>query len=143
MKKVELKTKKNAGKITDFLQSITDKQQLADSKELIEIMKEITGKKPVMWGSSIVGFDTYTYKRSTGAEGEWMMVGFSPRKHGFSVYVLSGFDDMQDLVLKLDLKKVPEKGCCLVFKNLESIHLPTIKKIITKGYKEMKRKYSK
>jgi hypothetical protein len=39
-----------------------------------------TGKKPVMWGPGIVGFDTYHYKYDSGHEGDSCVLGFASRK---------------------------------------------------------------
>jgi len=52
-----------------------------DSFALLELFQKVTGEKAVMWGDSIVGFGMYHYKSERSAqEGDWFLVGFSPRK---------------------------------------------------------------
>ena len=58
----DLKTAPNEASVGDFIDSIEDNQRRADCKELMKLMREITGKRARMWGSSIVGFGTYHYK---------------------------------------------------------------------------------
>jgi hypothetical protein len=75
----ELKTQKNDASVTDFLGSVENESRREDSKRILALMTEVTGEEPVMWGDSIVGFGEYKYKYASGREGEWMLVGFSPR----------------------------------------------------------------
>ena len=76
----QLKTKKNAASVTGFLEAVDHDKRRQDSFAVLEMMREITGEEPIMWGDSIVGFGTYRYKYASGREGEWPVVGFSPRK---------------------------------------------------------------
>lgn len=140
MAKVTLKTQKNNASVTEFINSVADPIRKKDAKTVLKIMKEITGKKPKMWGSSIVGFDEYDYTYASGRAGTWMMLGFSPRKQALTIYIMPGYEDFGELLKNLGPYK---KGkSCLYLKNLENIHIPTLKKIIKKGYTEMKKKYS-
>lgn len=63
-----------------FLQKTENPVRKADSFVLLQILKEITKAEPKMWGDSMIGFGTYNYKGKSGIEGEWMKIGFSPRK---------------------------------------------------------------
>jgi len=139
-KKVELKTKQNKASVSSFLNTIEDPQKRKDCKEISKLMKAITGKKPTMWGSSIVGFDTYDYTYASGRSGTWFIVGFSPRKQNITIYIMPGYKDYGTLLDKLGPHKIGKS--CIYIKSLEHIHLPTLKKIITSGYKDMKEKYS-
>lgn len=141
MGKYELKTKLNKASVTAFINNIEDAQKKADSKTIVKIMKEATGDKPKMWGSSIVGFGTYHYKYKSGQEGDWMLTGFSPRKANLSIYIMPGFKKYGDLLKKLGPHK--HSVGCLYIKKLEDIHLPTLKKIITQSVRDMKKMYSK
>jgi hypothetical protein len=138
MAKYELKTKKNKASVSKFINSIEDDQKRKDSKEIIKIIKDLTGEKPVMWGPSIVGFGSYHYKYASGQEGDWMITGFSPRKQNLTIYIMPGYDLSQDLLDKLGPHKTGKS--CLYIKKLEDVHLPTLKKLILRGYKEMKKK---
>lgn len=81
------KTIPNDNDAIDFLASLQDEQQRRDSEALISIMSQVSGELPVMWGSSIIGFGKVHYKYVSGREGEWMKIGFSPRKGKISLYV--------------------------------------------------------
>ena len=69
----ELKTKPNAADVTIFLDGIQDVSKRKDAFTILELMKAVTKKKPVMWGPSIIGFGTYHFKYASGRA-----IGFSP-----------------------------------------------------------------
>lgn len=138
----ELKTKKNRASVSAFLNALEDEQKRKDAKELNKIFKDITGEKPMMWGSSIVGYGTYHYKseRST-QEGDWMRTAFSPRKANLTIYIMPGysFPGQKDLLKKLGPHKTGKS--CLYIKRLSDIHIPTLKKIIKAGWDDMNKRY--
>ena len=70
-------------------------------------MKQETGSEPIMWGDSIIGFGTYHYKYASGRDAEWFLTGFSPRKQNLTLYIMSGFEEYDDLLGKLG-KHSPE-----------------------------------
>ena len=88
----ELKTTQNDADVTEFVNSFADtEQKRKDSFELIKLMQDFTGFEPKMWGSSIIGFGSYHYKSERSRqEGDWPLVGFSPRKAAISLYVYTG-----------------------------------------------------
>jgi hypothetical protein len=55
----ELKTKPNKASVTEFINSIEYPVKKQDSKTLVKLMKDISGAKPVVWGTSIIGFGSY------------------------------------------------------------------------------------
>jgi hypothetical protein len=126
MTKNDMKTQKNTGSVSTFLNSINDSVRKRDAKTVLKIMKELTGNKPTMWGDSIVGFGSYSYTRSTGKEYEWFQVGFSPRKNALTLYIMPGYQDFGDLLEKLGPHKHGKS--CLYIKDLNDINLPTLKK---------------
>jgi hypothetical protein len=88
----EMKTQKNDADVIAFLNDVENEQRRKDSFTLLELMTEISGKEPIMWGDSIVGFDTYHYRYASGREGDWMKIGFSPRKQALTLYLSYGFE---------------------------------------------------
>jgi hypothetical protein len=42
------------------------------------MMQSVSRRKPVMWGSSIIGFGDYHYVYESGREGDTAMIGFRP-----------------------------------------------------------------
>jgi hypothetical protein len=136
----ELKTQKNKASVAKFLDAIPDETRRKDAKEVLRLMREITGKKPVMWGTAIIGFDEYHYKSErSNQEGDWPMTAFSPRKQHLTIYIMPGFKKYDTLLKKLGKHK--RSVSCLYINRLSDIHLPTLSKIIKLGYEEMKKKY--
>jgi len=129
MAKTELKTKRTKQSVASFIAAVPDLEERKDSRVILKMMQEITGEKPAMWGTSIIGFGQYHYKseRST-QEGDWPITGFSPRKDSLSLYIMSGFGDHGSLMKKLGKHKTG-KGC-LYIKRLSDVHMPTLKKLV-------------
>lgn len=139
MAKTDIKTKKNPGGVARFIANISNPKQRVDAKKLLLLMKGVTGEKPAMWGSSMVGFGEYHYKYASGREGDMFIVGFSPRKQTLTIYILPGysFPEYKELLKRLGPHKLGK--ACLYIKRLEDIHVPTLKKLIARGYRDMKK----
>src|SRR3990172_7895688 len=87
----ELKTKATKESAIDFINSVEPEAKRRDSQTLLKIFRRATGEKPVMWGTSIVGFGTWHYKSTRSSqEGDWPLVSFSPRKQNLTLYVMTG-----------------------------------------------------
>ena len=133
----EAKTKPTNQSVKDFLNQISDEERRADCFAVAKIMEEITGEKPKMWGPSIVGFGSYHYKYASGREGDWPEMGFSPRKKDLTLYVMVGFEKHADLMEKLG--KHSTSKSCLYIKRLSDVHIPTLKKLMKIGLKDLKK----
>ena len=132
----EQKTKPTKASVTQFLNKIPDAGRREDCFAIAKMMEEITGNKPVMWGPAIVGFGTYRYKYASGREGDWPMTGFSPRKQDLTLYIMIGFDKHAELMSQLGKHRTSKS--CLYIKRLSDIHVPTLKKLIKAGLKDLK-----
>ena len=135
-KSTDVKTKVNDASVTDFLNSVTDEQKRKDSLAILKIMKQMTKEEPKMWGASIVGFGSYHYKGASGREGDWMQIGFSPRKQNLTLYLMGGFNAHTDLLKKLGKHKTSVG--CLYIKKLEDVDVDVLKKLMTEFLKVMK-----
>jgi len=134
----ENKTTPNEQDVEQFLNSITDERKRKDSFTILELMKQVTGMEPRMWGSSIVGFGSSHYKYESGREGDMILAGFSPRKQNLTLYHMSGFEQCDDLLKKLG-KHTTGKGC-LYIKHLDDVDLPTLKSLIEESVKHVQHK---
>ena len=132
----EPKTKPTNQSVKEFLNEISEPERRADCFAVAKIMEEISGEKPKMWGPSIVGFGSYHYKYASGREGDWPMMGFSPRKKDLTLYIMMGFEKHADLMEKLG--KHSHSKSCLYIKRLSDVHIPTLKKLIKIGLKDLK-----
>ncbi len=133
----ELKTKRNQGDVKDFLNSVTNEKRREDSFAVLDLMKQVTGKKPEMWGDSIVGFGSYHYKYASGREGDWFLVGFSPRVQNLTLYIMAGFDEYETLLGKLG-KHTTGKSC-LYIKNLENVDMEVLKELVRQSVEHMEK----
>ncbi len=132
---VELKTKPTKNSPANYIDSVQDSQKRADSLKLLNLITEWTNLQPEMWGASIIGYGKVHYKYASGREGDWMAVGFAPRKLNLTVYIMSGFEGFEDLLEKLGPHRLGKS--CLYIKDLESIDLEILKKIVQKSVKSI------
>ena len=133
----ELKTKKNKASVEGFLKSVENEQRREDSFLVLDLMKEVTGEEPTMWGTSIVGFGTYHYKYASGREGDWMKVGFSPRKKNMTLYIMDGFGSYDSLLQKLGKYKTGKS--CLYINKLEDVDQAILKELVKQSVETMSR----
>jgi Domain of unknown function (DU1801) len=127
----ENKTKPTALSVPAFLEESTDEARRTDAKTLVKLMERATGNKPAMWGSSIIGFDSYHYTYESGREGDMPIVGFSPRKAANVLYGTIGFNGAEALLAKLG-KHTTGKGC-LYIKNLADVDLKVLEILVEKA----------
>lgn len=135
----ELKTKKTGASVTAYLNAIPDKQKRADCRAITKMMREVTGKRANMWGSSIVGYGNYDYKYACGHQGNWPICGFSPRAHNITIYIMPGFAKFGALIKKLGKYKTGKS--CLYIKKLDEIDQKILKDLIAGSVREMRHKY--
>lgn len=133
------KTVETDSSVERFIAQVADEQKRKDSREMIGLMKEITGSEPRMWGSSLVGFGKYHYKYASGREGDFFITGFSPRKTAFTLYIIPGFERYQDLMSKLGPYKTGKS--CLYIKSLDAVDRGVLKEIISDSVACMREKY--
>jgi hypothetical protein len=135
----ELKTKQTEVSVNDFLEKVESEQVRDDCREIIKLMKKVTGSPPKMWGPSIIGFGEYHYKYESGHEGDMCITGFSPRKGNLTLYVMAGFAGQDALLKKLGKYKAT-KGC-LYIKKLEDVDMTVLEKIVKGAVDWVKKKY--
>ncbi|MNY24262.1 hypothetical protein D3C86_1579670 [compost metagenome] len=120
--------------VTDFVNSyVESEQKKADSFGLIELMQEWSGFEPKMWGATIIGFGNYHYKYASGHEGDAPIIGFSPRKAAFSLYVYSDTERSQKLLT--DLGKFKMSKACIYIKKLSDINISILHEICRESIK--------
>ena len=137
----EIKTKQTDENVEAFINAFADtEQKREDGFELVQIMKDFTGFEPKMWGASIIGFGQYHYKsEKSRQEGDWPLVGFSPRKSAISLYVYSNVPGQEELLKELGKFKMG-KGCIYV-KKLADINVETLQKMMLLTITFLKSKY--
>lgn len=131
----ELKTKPTEENPSKFLKGIEDDQKRSDCLELLALMEAITGKKPKMWGTSIIGFGNYHYKYTSGREGDYFVTGFSPRKQNLTIYIMPGFTRYEAVMSKIGKYKTGKS--CLYIKKLDDIDRDLLRELISQSVKDM------
>ena len=135
----EPKTQATDASVEDFLAAVPNARRREDSGKVLELMQEITGEPPVMWGDSIVGFGTYHYRYKSGREGDWPRTGFSPRKQYLAIYIMPGFDNYEALLSRLGKHRTSVS--CLYINKLADIDMDVLREIIAGAYQEMAKRY--
>jgi hypothetical protein len=126
----ELKTKQTNADVHEFINTNADTdQKRSDSFELLKLMQDFTGYEPKMWGASIIGFGSYHYKSERSRqEGDWPLIGFSPRKAAISLYVYTGSQEHEHLLKNLGKFKMGK--ACIYIKKLSDIDQNALKNLM-------------
>jgi hypothetical protein len=125
----ELKTKATKASVAGFLAAIKDEEMRRDSQTLARLMKQATKATPKMWGPSIVGFGSHTYRYASGRQVDWFPIGFSPRKSAITLYLMGGWAPHAALLRKLGKHKTG-KGC-LYIKRLDDVDIGVLGDLIS------------
>jgi hypothetical protein len=126
------KTQPTKASVKDFLAAVENERRRKDGETLLKLMQKVTGKKPVMWGPSIIGFDQVHYKYESGREGDICRIGFSPRKASLSLYIPTGFANADKLKKKLG--KVKSAVGCMYINKLDDVDMNVLEQLIREGY---------
>ena len=129
----KLKTTDTGKDVMEFVGLVDNEQKKADSVRLIKLMQEWSGFEPRMWGPSIIGFGNYHYKYASGHEGDAPILGFSPRKAAFSLYVYSATEKSK---LLLDgLGKFKMTKACIYVNKLADINISILQELCLESIK--------
>jgi len=134
------KTTETEVDVISFINEFVDNEQKKqDSFRLIELMGNWSGFEPKMWGPTIIGFGSYHYKYASGHEGDAPLIGFSPRKAQFSLYVYVPTDENEKLLEELGKYKMGK--ACIYFKKLTDLNLDTLEKMSKETIKYLRANY--
>ena len=122
------KTKPTTRSVELFLDDLIPEQRKKDSWTLYLLMEKITGSQGVLWGTSIIGFGDYHYKYASGREGDWFLIGFSPRKNALTLYLMC--DISHESIDFSTLGKHKKGKGCLYIKRLDDVDLKALEDII-------------
>lgn len=120
----EPKTRPTDASVDAFLDAVDDPKRRADAVAVAAMMREVTGAAPVMWGTSIVGFDSYL-----AGSGPWPVVGFSPRKANLVLYLMDGFAGRDELLARLGKHRTGT--ACLYLNRLADVDLAVLRELVT------------
>ena len=135
----ETKTKPTGASVDAYLASRASPEQLTDCKAIMAMCKRITKQQPKMWGPSIVGYGSYTYRYESGHSGEACLAGFAVRGKELVVYVDAETPTQVKLLAKLGKHKMGK--VCLYFKRLADLDVKVLEALIAGSVAEVKRRY--
>jgi len=88
----------------------------------------------------MIGFGKYHYKSERSRqEGDWPLVGFSPRKAAISLYVYTGSKQHEHLLEGLGKFKMGK--ACLYVKKLSDINIDALQKLMGATIEFLREKY--
>jgi hypothetical protein len=139
MSKAKNKTQKTVKSPLAFVKALEPDQKREDSLKILNMLKDVTGLEPKMWGPSIIGFGDYHYKYESGREGDFFRAGFSPRAQNLTIYVMPGYQDFDNELSRLGKHKLGKS--CLYIKRLSDVDEDVLREIVEKGFHMMEEKY--
>ena len=135
----ETKTKPTRASVDAYLASRASPEQLADCKAIMAMCSRVTKQRPKMWGPSIVGYGSYTYRYETGHAGDACLTGFAVRGKELVVYLMAENPEQVDLLAKLGSYKMGK--ACLYFKRLADLDVEVLEALIAGSVAEVRRRY--
>ena len=135
----ETKTKTTGASVDAYLASRASAEQLADCKAIMAMCKRVTKQQPKMWGPSIVGYGSYTYRYESGRSGDSCLIGFAVRGRELVVYISAESPEQVDLLARLGRHKMGKS--CLYFKRLQDLDVKVLEALIAGSVAEVRRQY--
>lgn len=117
----------------EFIATVQSPTRRADAERLVDLMREVTGEEPVMWGPSIVGFGSYHYVYASGREGDAPLAAFSPRKANLVVYLIGGYEERYPDQLAA-LGPYRSGSSCLYLKKLDDVDEGVLRFLVKDSY---------
>jgi len=135
----ETETRPTGASVEAYLASRARPEQLADCKVLMDMCNRVTNQQPKMWGPSIVGYGSYTYRYESGHSGDACLVGFAVRGRELVVYLTAESPEQLNLLARLGRHKFGK--VCLYFKRLADLDVTVLEALIAGSVAEVKRQY--
>jgi hypothetical protein len=135
----ETKTKLTGASVDAYLASRASPEQLADCRAIMAMCRRVTKQKPKMWGPSIVGYGSYTYRYESGHSGDACLVGFAVRGRELVVYLVAESPEQLDRLARLGRHRMGKS--CLYFKRLADLDAKLLEALIADSVSEVRRRH--
>jgi hypothetical protein len=135
----QTKTKPTGDSVAAYLASRASPQQLADCKALMAMCRRVTKQQPRMWGPSIVGYGSYTYRYESGRSGTACLAGFAIRGRELVVYLVAESPEQVGLLARLGRHRMGKS--CLYFTRLGELDAKVLEALIAGSVAEVRRRY--
>jgi hypothetical protein len=121
------------GDVDAYLASVADDRRRADAREVLTLMREVTGAEPRLWGTSLIGFGRQPYRTADGKEREWFAVGLAPRKAALTLYGLTYYGSNEDLLARLGPH--PTGKGWLYVKRLDAVDREVLTELVARAWR--------
>lgn len=135
----EAKTQPTRASVSAYIDALPDARMRDDCRQLVTLMTRVSGASPVMWGTSIIGFDTYRYTYASGTRGDWPVIGFAPRGRDLALYLMDGFEQRAQALARLG--RHTHSKSCLYVKSLANIDLNVLEAMLADSVRVMRARY--
>lgn len=136
----EAKTQPTSASVEAYLASRASPEQLADCQALMALLARVTKQAPKMWGPSIVGYGSYSYRYESGRTGESCLTGFAVRGKDLVVYLVAESPEQQALLTRLGKHKMGK--ACLYFKRLADLDTRVLETLVSASVAETERRHA-
>lgn len=133
----ENSTRPTGASVEAFLDSVEPPVRRADGHRFDAVFREVTGWKPRLWGSSIIGHGRYAYRYESGRTGEFLATGFSPRRAALSIYIMPGYQDYGDILDRLGPHRMGKS--CLYVTRLDRVDEEVLAELVGRGLEDLSR----
>ena len=127
------KTTPTDASVDDVIAATEDPRRREDARAALDLISEVTGAEPVVWGTSMIGFGRQPYTTADGKQREWFAVGLAPRKAALTFYGLT-YGSADDLLEQLG-PHTTGKGCLYV-KRLEALDRSVLTEMVQRAWRE-------
>lgn len=125
--------KRTGADVDEFVAAVKPARRQRDAVAMIELMRDVTGREPEMWGT-IIGFGSCHYRYPTGAEGDAPIAAFAPRREATAVYTLGTAAHRERLA---ELGPHQTGVGCLYIKDLEQVDVGVLREIVAEDYRRV------
>lgn len=127
-------TRPTAADVDAHLATVEPAARREDARTVLDMMREVTGVDPVLWGGSMVGFGRQPYRTADGKDREWFAVGLAARKAALTLYGLT-YDGSQAPLLDRLGRHSTGKGCLYVTR-LTDVDLDVLRELIERAWSQ-------
>lgn len=135
----ETRTRPTGVSVDEYLASRANPGQLVDCKAIMAMCRRVTRQPARMWGPSIVGYGTYSYRYDSGHSGQAPLVGFAVRGRELVVYISRQDPEQDALLARLGKHKMGKS--CLYFRRLADLDARVLEELIARSVAEVRRRY--
>jgi hypothetical protein len=120
------KTRQTRASAPAFLAALPQPRRTG-ARQLVAMLRRVTGAPPRLWGTAIVGFGAYRQTDASGRSVDWPIISFSPRKSEQVLYLMPGTRRMAPLLSTLGKHRTGK--ACLYPRSPAEVNLPVLEEI--------------